>query len=151
MGVPQRRERTFFIANRLGKKISLRFEEKPISIKESFLMIKNDFSENLPPSANDLWRKTKIGNSFKAVHPKGSWFGHIKLDPNYPAPTAVSGSPQYSWYSARYLNEKEVSRIQSFPDDFNFKTAKASYVSGMSVPPFMMQRIANQIYEQILK
>lgn len=151
MGVPQRRERTFFVANRLGKKIKLEFSEKPISIKESFLLVKDDFSENLPPVANDLWRRTKIGNSFKEVHPKGSWFGHIKLDPNQPAPTAVSGSPQYSWYSPRYLNNIECSRIQSFPDDYNFLTAKASYVCGMSVPPFMMQRIADQVYKQLLK
>lgn len=149
MGVPQRRERIFFVANRLDKKIKFEFNEKPISVKESFIGLKEDFKTNLPLSARDLWSKVKIGSYFKEVHPKGSWFNHIKLNPNLPAPTAVSGSQHYSWYSARYLNSIECSRIQSFPDDFNFLKTKPSYVCGMSVPPFMMQRIADQIYKQL--
>lgn len=149
MGVPQRRERIFFVANRLDKKIKFEFNEKPISVKESFIGLKEDFKTNLPLSARDLWSKVKIGSYFKEVHPKGSWFNHIKLNPNLPAPTAVSASKHYSWYSARYLNSIECSRIQSFPDDFNFLKTKPSYVCGMSVPPFMMQRIADQIYKQL--
>ena len=41
MGVPQMRERTFFIANRIGKKIELEFNESTISINEAIKDIKD--------------------------------------------------------------------------------------------------------------
>jgi DNA (cytosine-5)-methyltransferase 1 len=148
MGVPQRRERTFFIANRIGKNIDLKFSEQPITVEDVTKDLPFDDSINLPPMAMDLWKKTKIGRSFKEAHPKGSWFGHIKLDPKAVAQTVVSGSPQYSWISPRYLNAKECFRIQTFPDDYDYLDTKPSYITGMSVPPFMMQRVADQIYKQ---
>ena len=43
----------------------------------------------------------------------------------------------------------ECFRIQSFPDDFCLLRMKGSYICGMSVPPFMMQRIALEVGKQI--
>ena len=36
-------------------------------------------------------------------------------------------------------------RFQTFPDDYNFLKNDIKYLCGMSVPPFMMQRISIQI------
>ena len=49
-----------------------------------------------------------------------------------------------------YLSQSEVCSIASFPADYNFAGNKPHYVCGMSVPPIMMAQIANQIYEQWL-
>jgi DNA (cytosine-5)-methyltransferase 1 len=46
------------------------------------------------------------------------------------------------------LSGAEVTRLQSFPDDYNFCKAKPQYVCGMSVPPFMTQRVALEIGRQ---
>ncbi len=40
--------------------------------------------------------------------------------------------------------------MQSFPLDYDFMGANTQYVCGMSVPPIMMKRIAEQIYKQWL-
>ncbi len=54
----------------------------------------------------------------------------------------------FHWKEPRHFTDLEYIRLQSFPDDFNFCGVKPKYVLGMSVPPFMMQRVANQIRKQ---
>ena len=45
----------------------------------------------------------------------------------------------------------EIKRIQTFPEDFNFLKTDPCYVMGMSVPPFMTQRVALEIYNHWFK
>lgn len=147
MGVPQKRERTFFIANRLVKKIKLEFNEKFISTKSAFDGLPLQKGKATEEQAK-WWLKCKQGESFSSVHPKGSWFNSIKLHPNFPANTlAASGGAGglYHFSECRKISDKECLRIQTFPDDYNLFSMAGQYICGMSVPPFMMQRIANQI------
>jgi DNA (cytosine-5)-methyltransferase 1 len=150
MGVPQKRERTFFIANRLGKKISLGFNEKQISILKSWDGIANDKGKDCSQSSMvKYWNKIKPGQAMSAAHEKGSLFGQIKIDPNRPSNTVTSKEYQlWHWESPRLLSNKQILRLQTFPDDYNCKDSK--YICGMSVPPFMTQRVADQIYRQLL-
>ena len=55
------------------------------------------------------------------------------------------------WKKPRYLNSYEIKRIQTFPEDFNFLKTDPCYVMGMSVPPFMTQRVALEIYNHWFK
>jgi DNA (cytosine-5)-methyltransferase 1 len=49
------------------------------------------------------------------------------------------------------LSREEFLALQTFPRDYAVANYKmAGYICGMSVPPFMMQRIADQIERQIL-
>lgn len=151
MGVPQRRERTFFIANRIGKKINLSFNEPTISVKEAFSTI-NYEKEIIPKSKKEsemykYWKMCKPGESFSKYHPKGSLFNFIKIPYNNPANT-LPGTSDVLWHfkDPRNLSKSELFAVQSFPKDFKVKDYKeAGYICGMSVPPYMMQRIANQI------
>ena len=45
---------------------------------------------------------------------------------------------------ARYLNVKENSLAGSYPLDYNFLKIKPHYLIGMSVPPLMTAKIAEQ-------
>lgn len=156
MGVPQYRERTFFIANKINKKIKLEFNEKQISVIESIIGCSSSGQKQLTSEQNKWWSLCKIGDAFSTVHPKGSWFNSIKLDPNRPANTLAasahrSASGLYHWSEKRQLNPWEYARIQTFPEDFKaIDLNNLVYLCGMSVPPFMMQRIANQIAIQLL-
>jgi DNA (cytosine-5)-methyltransferase 1 len=150
MGVPQRRERTFFIANRLGKKIALDFDEKPIRFKDAIKDCRK-FDENLEISPNALkyYDKCDVGKSFASVHPKGSLFNYIKIDIDLPINTLASGCANIFYHpnERRILSTGEWIRGQSFPDDFKHVS---KYLIGMSVPPFMAQRVATEIYRQLL-
>lgn len=49
-----------------------------------------------------------------------------------------------------YLSQSEVCKIASFPLDYNFGGNKPHYICGMSVPPVMMAQVASAIWEQWL-
>ncbi len=155
MGVPQARERTFFVANRLGKSINLSFNEEVITARD-IVLSKGTKSCNVPEKALNLWHLCQPGKSFSSVHPLGHSFNSIKQHPDSPLPTIAASYGQGSWAGIFHWNEprqlyiEEYTRGQSFPDDYNYANTKPVYVCGMSVPPFMMQRIANQIYRQLL-
>ena len=50
----------------------------------------------------------------------------------------------------RLLNKDELSKIGTYPLDYNFLRLKSEYLIGMSVPPVMTAQIAKQVYEQWL-
>lgn len=153
MGVPQKRERVFFIATNNDKKINLIFNEKQISVKEAFLNLTKQNVKYATDEQSKWWKLTEPGESFSKAHPKGSWFNSIKLHPDKPANTlAASGGAGglYHFSECRKISDAECLRIQTFPDDFNLLGQSGQYLCGMSVPPFMMQRIATEIYKQIL-
>lgn len=153
MGVPQRRERTFFIARRKDlnfPKINLHFNEKTISVNECWNGLKDKGKDVSSSSMVKYWNKIKPGQAMSEVHEKGSLFGQIKLDPNSPCPTMTSKEYQFwHWLEPRLLSSKQSFRIQTFPDDYKANNVDAKYICGMSVPPYMAQRIAAQIAKQL--
>jgi len=155
MGVPQARERTFFIARNRSLKlqpIQLDFNETTISTELALLGI--DEKGRVCSEDQKRWYyKTPRGKAFSFAHPKGSWFNSFKLDPNKVAPTVTASAGQsasglYHWSEPRHLSVSEYRRLQSFPEDYQFNNISGSYVCGMSVPPLMMQRVADQIAKQ---
>lgn len=156
MGVPQSRERTFFIARRRDlnlPKLSLEFHEPVRSVSQAVAdLTPADCADAKPISkmALDLWKKTPQGVGFNKAHPKGSWFAHVKPHPGSPLNTLISGTPAYHWLSPRYLSKRELIRMQSFPDDYDFCGQEAQYICGMSVPPLMMQRVARAVSATLL-
>ncbi len=155
MGVPQKRERVFFIASRKDlqmPRLGLKFNEQPISAAKAFQGVVHSEQDVSSEKALALWQKVRPGSNFGTVHPEGSWFSKIKLDSRTPSATVTGHSylDLYHWERPRNLAGREIGRLQSFPDDFNFLKQKAGYVCGMSVPPYMMQRVANQIELQWL-
>ena len=150
MEVPQYRERTFFIANRIGKKIKLNFDYKEISIKEATEDLPIDNNSNISGKILERWINTKIGCNAKAT--SGNTFGFFKKEhPNKPASTQTSSQRNYHWEFKRLLNTKEMIRVQSYPDDYNFGREQPSHIIGMSVPPKMMHHLSKEIYNQLLK
>lgn len=151
MGVPQRRERVFFVANRIdAPDLVLDFCEKPIAIKNA---IKNKAPRNSKPMSNKskpFWESTSLGGLFSGC---GAETGKMnrRTHPNKPSWTITSSASTYHWNEPRLLQGKELVAIQTFPQDYNFIKQNVGYVCGMSVPPFMMQRIAIEIQKQWLK
>ena len=152
MGVPQRRERTFFIARRKDlnlPKIEMKFNEKTISLKEALVNSNKIGAKNLSSLQLKYWNNTKQGENFSKAA-DGSWFNWVRLNILEPANTLHSGHAQCHPIEPRLLSNIEHQRIQSFPDDYNFLNQESRYVCGMSVPPYMMNRISDQIYKQWL-
>lgn len=151
MGLPQKRERVFVICNRMNfPKLKLEFNEKPILFKEIDDGILRNYEKILPCDLK-YYDVCKKGDSIASVHPKGNRFNSIKLSENSVVNTIASGSCLYHPYQKRNLTTNELSKIGSFPLDYDFLNIKPKYLIGMSVPPIMMAQVSNQIYEQWFK
>lgn len=153
MGVPQARERTFFVARRKDlrlPKIVLQFEEPTIPVGDAWkgLAPKQD-GDALSERASFLWRKTMPGQSFSKAN-NGSWFNWIRLHMGKPSNTIPATCRLTHPNEPRMLSRDEAVRLQSFPDDYDFLDMDPLYVCGMSVPPLMMQRVSAAVAEQLL-
>jgi DNA (cytosine-5)-methyltransferase 1 len=145
MGVPQMRERVFFIArlNAEWPDLVLSFNEPPIPFGKVFNP--NDKREPLSPSNTKRWHVTPVG-----LHPKaktGNNFGFLtRASHNKVAPTILSGQTFLAMQDTpEDASEAEYRMIGSYPNDYNFQDIPQKYLIGMSVPPVMMAQIAHQI------
>jgi DNA (cytosine-5)-methyltransferase 1 len=153
MGVPQKRERVFFICQRNDlnfKPLKLNFDESPIVFKEVESL---DTGKPITGEMLPLWKICKEGKSLSTVHPKGNYFGSFKVNPNEVPNTIIasSSSPLLHYSKPNYISKNEVCKIGSYPLDYNFKKIEPKYLVGMSVPPVMTAQIATEIYNQWFK
>jgi len=153
MGVPQRRERIFFIANKIrAPKLTMEFNEKPIAVKT---VINTSINKKyLSRKDLEIWKWCKNNNekcggkAHTKLYGKRARFNVVTLKSNEPSSTLIANLSLLHWDEPRHLTDSEVVSLSSFPLDYKCK--KIKYVCGMSVPPFMMQRISYQIYKQWL-
>ncbi len=156
MGVPQKRERVFFIGHRKEfalPKLALSFDEP--SIPYCDIEDLGDVQEGLDLTTRTFkgWRLSKPGQNFsRAIGDGGSMFGYCKVNPKEPVNTIVSSGGTYIWHHKffRKLNPLEYMQAGTYPLDYDFKTIEPKYLIGMSVPPVMTAQIANQIWIQWL-
>jgi DNA (cytosine-5)-methyltransferase 1 len=164
-GVPQRRERVFFVAIRDDIKtppLKLSPKHRWISAGEAC----EDLQEltaaekkdcNKTESAAKYWAKTKRGESFSrvasAVKGKPSHFNWIRLSDKQPSATLPAEHAKlHHWLECRPLTFREFKRLGSFPDDYHAKTDKiGKYMIGMSVPPKMTEQVARAVIDQWLQ
>ena len=150
MGVPQKRERVFFICQRNDlnfKTLKLVFNEKPILFKNIIdnLEIKKDLTD----VQFDLWLKQKPTDKTLAdIRGQANGFTDNLISNNDICPTITSGGKFLLKSKPRWFNKSEYCSCGTYPQDYNFKKIKPQYLIGMSVPPVMTAQIATEIYNQ---
>jgi DNA (cytosine-5)-methyltransferase 1 len=153
MGVPQRRERTIFVAvrNDIERHVLFDFSEKQISLKTALLDCDATKFIKITKVTFALWEKCQQGNSLSTVHKKKYRWNWSRENWLKPCRTFVSTAHNMILHPIypRPFSDAEKIRIQSFPDDYKFGKMGPGYICGMSVPPFMMQRIALEVGKQI--
>ena len=156
MGVPQKRERVFFICQRNDlnyKSLKLSFDEKPILFGEcrgekgNF----NAVTERQQKLLNLLKNEKTLEQIEKNNFGKGSGFtDNIVFDTDV-TPTIISGGKQFRAFDKSWFSDYDFKICGSYPLDYNFKKIEPKYLIGMSVPPVMTAQIAHEIYLQWLK
>lgn len=169
MGVPQRRERVFFIA--LRKDLS----EKFLVQKDMFTIVpelKLEFNEvKIPYKAIADYKGRELGEySKKAWDARKQGDLNISQSKKNVEGMKVSDMNTFYVYEDKVVNtltskgctgsllfskpirlsKDEFCKIGSYPLDYNFINNDWGYLIGMSVPPVMTAQIAKRIYEQWL-
>ena len=151
MGVPQKRERVFFICQRkdLGfNPLKLAFYENPIPF--GIIDEGNVKRKELLPSYLERWNKTKKGGNPKTT--SGNTFGFMyKTSKVDVCSTITSGGTNCHFNYPCEITNNETMLVGTYPLDYNFKSIEPKYLIGMSVPPVMTAQIAHQIYLQWFK
>jgi len=157
MGVPQRRERVFFICQREDlnlPKLKLNFDEIPINYGE--IRINGLKDKNFTEYDINLWNhRLKSDRNYsdilERIENRCSNWNVIIVHDNEVCGTIVSSSRQVSFTEPKQLCDDELKMIGTYPLDYDFKNMKPKYLIGMSVPPVMMAQISHQIYLQWFK
>lgn len=129
MGVPQKRERVFFIGHKKEynlPKLKMEFSEKAITFGE--------------------FGKYEAHTRAKSKER----FGDVILKNNEVANTILGTNDYFVEKDYQKPTKESLCQIGSYPLDYNFKSIEPKYLIGMSVPPVMTAQIANQIRIQWL-
>lgn len=155
MGVPQVRERIFFIARRKDldfAPVKMSFKEKQITFGEvrsehgKKFLTNNGRCERLLRSRTS--KDKKISDICKRLNVKViGYTTYIYVD-NEPASTIVAGRRDYRGCDGLCTTDEDVRNASTFPQDYNFGKKSPIFICGMSVPPVMMANVAAQIAEQ---
>lgn len=154
MGVPQRRERVFFIGFRHDlkyPKLVLDFNERPIAFGE----IKSEHGKPAAEKYMSLLKQKmptdrKLSDINKRLYGKASQFNEILVWDDIVAPTITANGVFFRANDDSVFSDEDCIACQSFPHDYDFCGAGVQYICGMSVPPYMMQRISEEVKRQWL-
>ena len=155
LGVPQARERVFFIARRKDlkwKSLKFNFAEKPISFGEvcDNLPIQDLEGTEVGGFVRAFWHRTRQGQSFEEAS-GGNFFNYKRLSADKPAFTLTSSTQHTHPTEMRGISWVEACMCGAYPYDKDFLGKNRNsklYCIGMSVPPVMTAQIAAQIAEQ---
>jgi DNA (cytosine-5)-methyltransferase 1 len=169
MGVPQKRERVFFIgirkdlATTLPQNISTMFNDFPLlnlvftENKIPFGKVRDSGGRKLSEFMEEIWSHREFGDSdFSCTNTRFRNKPNTGFGQNYLYDHKVSGTLtshedcQVLFDEPRYTSVTEACKIGSYPLDYDFRESKAHYLIGMSVPPVMVAQIASRLYEDWL-
>lgn len=159
-GVPQSRERMFFIGIRKDLNKNPVWPEhtvnKPITVDEA---LKNVIFEDVPPltkSIKELVPKLKNGQCLADIGGKG--FQTVRVYGNKPCPTLIKLKAGIGFgmlihpKENRVFSIPEMKRLATFPDNFKFSGSYIDIKSriGNAVMPLQMKAIAETLKKEIL-
>lgn len=154
-GVPQRRERVFFVCQRKDMnfpKLELSFNERPVNFGEFRTEAGLPVSDRV---ARLLSRRIPtdrcLADVNKRLSNKNSEFTAPIWHDNEVCGTLTSGGEAYRYFDGMKISKEDCVHIQSFPEDYDFGSRSAQFICGMSVPPLLMARLSHEIEEQWLK
>ena len=159
MGVPQLRERVFFIGLRRDladvlPPLALRFGEPTIPFGE--IRDREDMTPNLGSRTEAVVRAAspgdrKLSDTRERLDGMSVGFNSIYVRDGNVLPTLSTGECLIIPDVPRYVNSAERVRASSFPQDYAFASrAQLAFMTGMCVPPVMTANIAYEIYLQWL-
>lgn len=161
-GVPQLRKRVIFIGNRIGVENVF---PKPILSPDEYITVKDAIGDLVgyghdeklshlitasKPETLARMKEMKEGEAYYITRRDSC----RKLFWNHPSPTVKDNHGNWAVHPSenRYVTPREMARLQSFPDSFDFSHVAKKYQFrqiGNAVPPLMARYIAESVKSMI--
>ena len=156
MGVPQKRERVFFICQRKDlnlPKLKLEFNEDAIQFGKVRSESGNtkSLTERQIKTLSYLTTEKTLEQIEIKHFGKGSGFTDNVVHDSDVAPTITSGGKQFRAIDKSWFSDYDFQVCGTYPLDYDFQELEPKYLIGMSVPPVMTAQVAHQIYLQWFK
>ena len=161
-GVPQLRKRVIFIGNRIG--VENIFPE-PILTPENYKTVKDAIGDLVGHGHDEKLSHLITASKYEILErmkdiKEGENFYQTRRDScrklfwDRPAPTVKDNHVNWAVHPVenRYVTPREMARLQSFPDDFDFSHVAKKYQLrqiGNAVPPLMAKYIAESINDML--
>ena len=160
MGIPQARNRVFFVAVRNDvdfdlERLDMAFNYEPVTYGD----IKEGQGEQLNPDTRiyQLLCKcsstdTRLCDVVERTEGKRSLFSHLVLQEQNIFPTLTAGGAVTPMRGKEktYCTCEDMIHAQTVPEDYDFinkNRRTVQYLCGMSVPPVMMKRVVTRLIE----
>jgi len=171
MGVPQKRERVFFVAIRKDfagqfddftdmfnpmPKLGMNFNQKEIPFGEIYEPNQKTGVYKIPPAYGKAWEHRKAGDNdlsctMGRVFNRPNSFFSVNYIYKHKVVNTITGAEKNILFDEkRGLSLNELFRAGTWPSDYDFGKNLPTYIIGMSVPPVMVAQIATRIYNQWL-
>lgn len=158
IGLPQNRERVFFIARRNDLKLN----PLKMDIKKTQQVLYKDIKDGtcgpeLNGKERELWENRQSGDKTLAdannrLYGKKSFFGRSFLYDNKTPNTIVASSINLIKFDRpNYASQEELAKMSSFPSDYKYIGRPYYWYLGMSIPPLMMKKVLEQVLDQWFK
>jgi DNA (cytosine-5)-methyltransferase 1 len=153
MGVPQKRERCFFVAQRKDQsfpKLELKFDEKPILFGE---IRQKDGDTSRPTELRARVQKYykpgdhAVDDINRRIGKTGGYTNPIVTDTEI-SPTITANGQIFRAADRTHYASLDFVSATTFPQDYDFNAEEPQYICGMSVPPVMMAQVSTAVYEQ---
>lgn len=156
MGVPQTRQRTFFIARRKDldlPPLKIEVDEPPIPFSK--VIDETDTERTLSDREFEIWQSRTpkdigLNTILRRTEGKDSWFNNQFCHRDRVVPTLTAHDVHFLYDFPRKLNNQEKLTISTFPQDYDAPDGMIAFATGMSVAPVQMAHIASAIREQWL-
>ena len=151
-----KRERVFFIANRMGwPKLRIDKSDTP---PIPFGKVRTERGIPYTPGTKTEYYASRIrmgdrdlGDVSKRLNGRESMFNNKILYDDRVVNTVTAGSDMTRFADKQKMSDGDVVNVSSFPQDYDFGDQPVQYLCGMSVPPSLMAHIAHAIREQWLE
>lgn len=152
MGVPQKRHRVFFVAFRNDfaidpRSFDMSFNYEEIKYREFKTEQEKASNGKMAQAIRQRLPGEKVEDVMYRLYGVRSGITHRIVAPNEVYPTQTAGHADIWTEDGNHPSDMDVIHAQTFPEDYDFGTAKVEYVCGMSVPPVMIKRIVQRMLE----
>lgn len=163
-GVPQRRKRIIFVGTRTDLGVAPSHPQptsRQLTFAEAVAGLGNDVGLHRQPTGTYKMLMSHLlpgdngGDALQRAGRKASFYAIVRLQTNQPAPTILKDSGAHFVHPTKHrlLGTRELSRLCSFPDEYNWGSSEYRQIQarlGNSVPPLLMRAIARHLRTTVL-